>query len=129
MDKQEKLNLIRPYCQEQIPGVLIEILLPEKIALYERLEMVVGETMEANRASILEAFDWDIGESRWRNAYLVHLWSDAVDLDSFEDFDRCYSAEELAELHQFLLHLTRRLSASLSDIAGVAILPTLEANC
>lgn len=126
MDKREKLNLIRPYCHENIRGVLIEILLPTPVDLYEHLEILVAETLEANRVSLLSGFDWDVGESRWRNAYLVHLWSDEVDLDSIEDFDRFYSADELTELHKFLLSLTRRIMESLTDIEGVEVFPNAE---
>lgn len=123
MNKLELLERLRPYCHPDIRGVLIEILLAEKADLYERLELVVSQTLEANRSPLLAGYDWDVGESRWRDAYLVHLWSDDIDLDRFEDFDRHYAAEELAELLDFLDLLKAAIAEALADVDGWEILP------
>ncbi|MCS6988059.1 MAG: hypothetical protein NZM06_00890 [Chloroherpetonaceae bacterium] len=123
MNKLERLERLRPYCHQDIRGVLIEILLEEKVDLYERLEIVVSQTLEAHRSKLLAGYDWDVGESRWRNAYLVHLWSDEIDLDRFEDFDRHYSAEELDELLGFLDLLKAAIAEELADVDGWEILP------
>lgn len=123
MNKLELLERLRPHCHPDIRGVLIEILLAEKADLYERLELVVSQTLEANRSPLLAGYDWDVGESRWRDAYLVHLWSDDIDLDRFEDFDRHYAAEELAELLDFLDLLKAAIAEALADVDGWEILP------
>lgn len=123
MTKQELLEQLRPYCHQDIRGVLIEIVLEEKKDLYERLERVVSETLEANRTRLLTGYDWDIGESRWRDAFLVHLWSDDHDIYSLEDFDRTYNAEQIAELLAFLDTLKDALREELADVEGWMLSP------
>jgi len=123
MTKSELLTKLAPYCHQDIRGVLIEIVLDEKVDLYERLELVVSTILEANRTRLLTGYDWDVGESRWRNAFLVHLWSDEHDIYSLEDFDRNYNAEQLAELLSFLDTLKAALCESLADVAGWTLLP------
>ncbi len=123
MTKQDLLEALRPYCHQDIRGVLIEIVLEEKQDLYDRLERVVSETLEANRTRLLTGYDWDVGESRWRNAFLVHLWSDEHDIYSLDDFDRLYNAEQIAELLSFLDTLKATLEAELADVQGWTLLP------
>jgi hypothetical protein len=123
MTKQDLLSQLAPYCHQDIRGVLLEIVLDEKVDLYERLELVVSTTLEANRTRLLTGYDWDVGESRWRNAFLVHLWSDEHDLYSLDDFDRNYNAEQLAELLSFLDTLKSALCKELADIKGWILLP------
>ncbi len=123
MTKSELLTQLAPYCHQDIRGVLIEIVLDEKVDLYERLELVVSTTLEANRTRLLTGYDWDVGESRWRNAFLVHLWSDEHDIYSLEDFDRNYTAEQIAELLLFLDTLKSALREELSGIDGWTLLP------
>ncbi len=123
MTKQELLEQLRPYCHEDIRGVLIEIVLEEKQDLYDRLEQVVSQTLEAHRTRLLTGYDWDVGESRWRNAFLVHLWSDDHDIYSLDDFNRLYNAEQLAELLAFLDTLKAALCDELADVEGWTLLP------
>jgi hypothetical protein len=123
MTKQDLLETLRPYCHQDIRGVLIEIVLEEKQDLYERLERVVSETLEANRTRLLTGYDWDVGESRWRNAFLVHLWSDDHDIYSLDDFNRLYNAEQIAELLSFLDTLKTALIEELADVQGWTLLP------
>ena len=123
MTKQDLLEALRPYCHQDIRGVLIEIVLEEKQDLYDRLERVVSETLEANRTRLLTGYDWDVGESRWRNAFLVHLWSDEHDIYSLDDFDQLYNAEQIAELLSFLDTLKASLEAELADVQGWTLLP------
>ncbi|MFQ3599023.1 MAG: hypothetical protein SNJ55_01950 [Chloroherpetonaceae bacterium] len=123
MTKEELLEQLRPYCHQDIRGVLIEIVLDEKKDLYDRLERIVSETLEANRTRLLTGYDWDVGESRWRNAFLVHLWSDDHDIYSLDDFNRHYTAEQIAELLEFLDTLKAALCQELVDIEGWTLLP------
>ncbi|MGQ9806549.1 MAG: hypothetical protein ACUVRP_10810 [Chlorobiales bacterium] len=123
MTKQDLLEQLRPYCHQDIRGVLIEIVLEEKKDLYERLERVVSETLEANRTRLLTGYDWDVGESRWRDAFLVHLWSDDHDIYSLDDFDRTYNAEQIAELLTFLDTLKNALCEELADVEGWILSP------
>ncbi len=123
MTKQELLEQLRPYCHEDIRGVLLELVLEEKQDLYERLERVVSETLEAHRTRLLTGYDWDVGESRWRNAFLVHLWSDDHDIYSLDDFNRLYNAEQIAELLMFLDTLKTALCDALADVEGWTLLP------
>ncbi len=123
MTKQELLEQLRPYCHEDIRGVLIEIVLEEKQDLSDRLEQVVSQTLEAHRTRLLTGYDWDVGESRWRNAFLVHLWSDDHDIYSLDDFNRLYNAEQLAELLAFLDTLKAALCDELADVEGWTLLP------
>ncbi|MFN3560850.1 MAG: hypothetical protein ACK4XY_08955 [Chloroherpetonaceae bacterium] len=123
MTKQDLLEALRPYCHQDIRGVLIEIVLEEKQDLYDRLERIVSETLEANRTRLLTGYDWDVGESRWRNAFLVHLWSDDHDIYSLDDFDRLYNAEQIAELLSFLDTLKTALVEELADVQGWTLLP------
>lgn len=123
MTKQDLLEVLRPYCHQDIRGVLIEIVLEEQQDLYDRLERIVSETLEANRTRLLTGYDWDVGESRWRNAFLVHLWSDEHDIYSLDDFDRLYNAEQIAELLSFLDTLKASLEAELADVQGWTLLP------
>lgn len=123
MTKQDLLEALRPYCHQDIRGVLIEIVLEEQQDLYDRLERIVSETLEANRTRLLTGYDWDVGESRWRNAFLVHLWSDEHDIYSLDDFDRLYNAEQIAELLSFLDTLKATLEAELADVQGWTLLP------
>ncbi len=123
MTKDELLEQLRPYCHEDIRGVLLEIVLEEKQDLYDRLERIVSNTLEANRTRLLTGYDWDVGESRWRNAFLVHLWSDDHDIYSLDDFNRLYNAEQIAELLMFLDTLKAALCEALADIEGWTLLP------
>ncbi len=123
MTKQDLLEALRPYCYQDIRGVLIEIVLEEKQDLYDRLELIVSETLETNRTRLLTGYDWDVGESRWRNAFLVHLWSDDHDIYSLDDFDRLYNAEQIAELLSFLDMLKTALVEELADVQGWTLLP------
>lgn len=123
MNKQVLLEQLRPYCHQDIRGVLIEIVLEEKRDLYERLELVVSSTLESNRTKLLTGYDWDVGESRWRHAFLVHLWSDDHDIYSLDDFDRHYTAEQVAELLSFLDVLKAALCQALADEQGWTLTP------
>lgn len=123
MNKSALLEQLRPYCHEDIRGVLIEIVMEERANLYDRLERTVSETLETNRTKLLTGYDWDIGESRWRNAFLVHLWSDDHDIYSLNDFNRLYNAEQIAQLLAFLDTLKAALRQELANVGGWTLLP------
>lgn len=108
--KSELLAEIEKYVYSGIRGLLIEIELPHKIDLYEQLELLVSQTFcEAATTGVLKAFDWDIGESRFKAAYLVHLWSDEKHLYDMEDFSNAFTAEELEDVLHFTKHLIAQL--------------------
>ncbi|MBC8043624.1 MAG: hypothetical protein IAF08_09295 [Rhizobacter sp.] len=108
--KSEVLAEIEKYVYPDIRGLLIEIELPRKIDLYEQLELLVYQTFcDAATTGVLKAFDWDVGESRFKAAYLVHLWSDEKHLYDMEDFSNAFTAEELEEVLSFTKHLIARL--------------------
>lgn len=123
MTKRDLLEQLRPYCHQDIRGALIEIVLERKVDLYDRLELVVSETLEAHRTRLLAGYDWDVGESRWRDAFLVHLWSDDHDIYSLDDFNRLYDEKQIAELLAFLDALKAALRESLADVEGWTLLP------
>lgn len=101
--KSDLMSALQKYLFPGIGGLLIEVVpaapLEPSLDYYHEFEVLMTALFDSDLiAPPLDAFDWEVGESRWRRAFLLHVWSDAVDLDAPEDFERAFAAEDLARI-------------------------------
>ncbi len=128
MTKTEVLTDLARFKQDHIRGLLIEIDLVEKCDLYEILCQLVQETLEEHRSPFIDSLDWDVGDSRFKPDFLVHLFHDELHekhlgAGDVSDLARVHSDAELAELLTVMTSLLENINAL--DIDGMRLNPML----
>ncbi|MFN3386698.1 MAG: hypothetical protein ACK42Y_08960 [Candidatus Thermochlorobacter sp.] len=116
MTKTELLRALARFKQERIRGLLIEIELDEKVELYETLRQLVAETIAAHRSPFVDALDWEVGDSRFKPDFLVHLFHDELHekhlgAGDVSDLARWHTEAELAEFLELMTTLLCRIAA------------------
>lgn len=126
MTKTELLRELARFKQERIRGLLIEIDLVEKVELYEALRELVEETMAEYDSPFVASLDWEVGDSRFKPDFLVHLFHDELhekhlDAGDVSDLARWHSDAELAEFLQVMTAILNRIAAL--GIEGMTLNP------
>ncbi|KER09055.1 MAG: hypothetical protein HY22_14070 [[Candidatus Thermochlorobacteriaceae] bacterium GBChlB] len=128
MTKSTLLAELARFKQDRIRGLLIELDLAEKLDLYEPLRQLVQDTIEAHRSPFIDSLDWDVGDSRFKPDFLVHLFHDDLHekhlgAGDVSDLARVHSDAELAELLAVMTSLLENIAAL--GIDGMKLNPTL----
>lgn len=116
MTKAELLGELARFKQERIRGLLIEIELEQKLDLYETLRALVQETLDAHRSPFIDSLDWEVGDSRFKPDFLVHLFHDELHekhlgAGDVSDLAKWHTESELQELLTVMNALLLRIAA------------------
>ncbi|MDW8467087.1 MAG: hypothetical protein RML35_13255 [Chloroherpetonaceae bacterium] len=127
MTRAEVLTELARFKQERIRGLLIEIELEEKVNLYETLRALVQETLAEHRSPFIESLDWEVGDSRFKPDFLVHLFHDELHekhlgSGDVSDLAKWHTDSELQELLRVMNALLRKIAAL--PISGMTLNPT-----
>ncbi|MCS7210180.1 MAG: hypothetical protein RMI34_07460 [Chloroherpetonaceae bacterium] len=127
MTRAEVLTELARFKQERIRGLLIEIELEEKVDLYETLRALVQETLAEHRSPFIESLDWEVGDSRFKPDFLVHLFHDELHekhlgSGDVSDLAKWHTDSELQELLRVMNTLLRKIAAL--PISGMTLNPT-----
>jgi hypothetical protein len=128
MTKPELLAELSRFKQDRIRGLLIEIDLAEKIELYELLRALVAETLAEHCSPFIDTLDWDVGDSRFKPDFLVHLFHDELHdkhlgAGDVSDLQRVHMEIELAEFLQLMNALLEKIDAL--NIDGMMLTPNI----
>jgi hypothetical protein len=133
MTKAELLDALSRFKQERIRGLLIEM---EFIApfeppadFYDTLRHLVSDTLAEYRSPFLDSLDWEVGHTRFKPDFLVHLFHDELHekhlgAGDVSDLAKWHTPAELAELLQVMTALLHRIAAL--DVAGMCLFPAPE---
>lgn len=127
MTKDELLCALSRFKQERIRGLLIEIDLAEKVDLYETLRDLVSETIAERRSPFVESLDWEVGDSRFKPDFLVHLFHDELHekhlgAGDVSDLARWHTDAELAEFLELMTAILNRIAAL--GVEGMTLNPS-----
>jgi hypothetical protein len=132
MTKAELLDALARFKQERIRGLLIEI---EFVApfeppedFYDTLRHLVEETLAQHQSPFLDSLDWEVGHTRFKPDFLVHLFHDecmrnilALAMSAtLPSGIRCRAGRTL----QVMTALLHRIAAL--DVAGMCLFPAPE---
>jgi hypothetical protein len=136
MTKAELLDALARFKQERIRGLLIEIEFVAPFAppedFYDTLRYLVEETLAQYQSPFLDSLDWEVGHTRFKPDFLVHLFHDELHekhlgAGDVSDLAKWHTPAELAELLQVMTALLHRIAAL--DVPACDFFLHLEKSC